>query len=48
MGSPVIETTKISDSAKVMRWRSTSGELISLRHRVLSVPLKLLMFVVMA
>jgi hypothetical protein len=40
MGSPVIETTKISESARVTRWRSTSGELISLRHSVLSVPPK--------
>ena len=47
-GSPAIEITKISLSASVIRWRSGSEELISLRQSVASTPPKLLTKAVVA
>ena len=47
-GRPAIEITKISLSASAIRWRSGSGELITLRQSVASTPPKLLMLVVAA
>ena len=44
MGRPPIDTTRISDSAKAMRWRNGSLPAISPRQIAASAPRKLLRF----